>query len=178
MNTIESFAAADRGCIRHQGIAIPEEGWPMSVKPEYLSPCGMYCSVCSVRAADRDRDLQLKEHLALFFGTSPENIACEGCRSGKTFEMMVKTCSIRTCAQDKGWTGCHECPDFPCDHIRNFPLETARLRILEAIPLWRQLGTERYVAEVEKRFTCTQCGTLLHRYAQVCSHCHRPFSMT
>jgi len=38
----------------------------MSVKKEYLSPCGMYCSVCAVRAADRDKDQELKEKLARF----------------------------------------------------------------------------------------------------------------
>jgi hypothetical protein len=148
----------------------------MSVKAEYLSPCGMYCSVCSVRAADKNNDQQLKGQLAMFFGTSPENIACEGCLSTKTFEMMVKTCSIRACAREKALTGCHQCGDFPCDVIKNFPMELARNRIMEAIPAWKQLGTERYVAEVEKRFTCSQCGTLLHRYATACSNCQSPFS--
>jgi len=74
----------------------------MGVKSEYLSPCGMYCSVCSIRAADKNNDQKPKAQLAFFFGTSRENIACEGCMSGKCFENMVKTCSIRACAQKKG----------------------------------------------------------------------------
>jgi hypothetical protein len=48
----------------------------MSVKNEYLSPCGMYCSVCSVLAAYQNNDQKLKEKLASVFGTSPENIVC------------------------------------------------------------------------------------------------------
>ena len=148
----------------------------MGVKSEYLSPCGMYCSVCSIRAADKNKDQKLKAQLAFFFGTSPENIACEGCMSGKCFENMVKTCSIRACAQKKELTGCHQCNDFPCDNIKNFAMEPARNKILEGIPRWKELGTERYVAEVEKRYTCSKCGTLLHRYATECSNCKSPFS--
>jgi len=146
----------------------------MTVKNEYLSPCGMYCSVCSVRAADRNNDQTLKGQLAAFFRTSPENIACEGCMSDKTFQ-MVKVCSIRACAQNNGLKGCHECDDFPCNNIKNYPIELARNRILEAIPRWKELGTERFVAEVENHYTCAKCGTLLHRYADKCGNCQNPF---
>ena len=146
----------------------------MNVKNEYLSPCGMYCSVCSVRAADQNNDQTLKGQLASFFRTSPENIACEGCMSEKTFQ-VVKVCSIRACAQKKGLKGCHECDDFPCDNTRNYPIELARNRILEAIPRWKELGTERFVAEVENNYTCSKCGTLLHRYADKCSNCQNRF---
>jgi hypothetical protein len=146
----------------------------MSVKNEYLSPCGMYCSVCSVRAADKNNDQQLKGQLASFFGTSPENIVCEGCMSGRTFQ-IVKVCSIRACAQKKELKGCHQCDDFPCNNIENYPIEPARNRILEAIPRWKELGTERFVAEVENHYTCSKCGTLLHRYADKCRNCQNPF---
>ena len=147
----------------------------MGVKNEYLSPCSMYCSVCSIRAADKNNDQKLKEGLALFFGTSPENIACEGCMSGKTFENMVNTCSIRACAQKKGLTGCHKCDDFPCNNVKNFPIEPARNNILKSIPRWKEIGTERWVAEQEKKYTCSNCGTLLHRYADKCGNCGRAF---
>jgi hypothetical protein len=149
----------------------------MSVKKEYLAPCGLYCSVCSIRAADKNNDQELKQQLAFFFGTSPENIACEGCLSERPFENMVKTCSIRACAQEKELEGCHQCDDFPCNNVKNYPIEPARIRILEVIPRWKELGTECYVAEVEKCYTCSKCGTLLHRYATECSNCQSPFSV-
>ena len=47
----------------------------MSVKKEYLSPCGMYCSVCAVRVADRDNDQELKRMLAAVFGTDAGQIS-------------------------------------------------------------------------------------------------------
>ena len=148
----------------------------MGVKNEYLSPCGLYCSVCSVRAAYQNNDQELKGKLAFFFGSSPENIACDGCMSEKTFQ-FAKTCSVRACAQEKRLTGCHQCDDFPCNNIKNFPIETARNNMLEAIPRRKELGTERWVAEVENRYTCSKCGTLLHRYATECSKCQTPFSV-
>jgi hypothetical protein len=45
------------------GLEEREEAKKMGVKNEYLSPCGMYCSVCSVRAADKNNDLKLKGQL-------------------------------------------------------------------------------------------------------------------
>ena len=135
----------------------------------------MYCSVCSILAAIKNNDQALKEGLASFFDTSPENMVCEGCMSEKPFQ-FARTCSVRACAQEKRLEGCHQCSDFPCNNIRNFPLEPARDKILESIPRWKELGTERWVAEQEKRYTCPKCGTLLHRYATGCTNCQSPFS--
>ena len=145
----------------------------MSVKKEYLSPCGMYCSVCAVRAADRANDQELKGMLAQFFGTKPEQVACEGCRSKKTFQ-FAKACAIRACADEKRLESCNQCKDFPCDHFRAFPFEISKQQMLAALPRWKELGTEKWVRETEKRFTCSHCGSLLHRYATVCNRCHKP----
>ena len=132
-------------------------------------------AVCTVAYARyeqqyQNNDQELKEKLASLFGTSPENIVCEGCLSDKTFQ-FAKNCSIRACAQKKNLKGCHQCDDFPCNNINNFPFETSRNMMLEAIPRWKELGTERWVAEVENHYTCSKCGTLLHRYADKCSNC-------
>jgi hypothetical protein len=145
----------------------------MSVKKEYLSPCGMYCSVCAVRAADRDNDQELKGMLAAVFGTKPGQIACEGCQSEETFQ-FAKACAIRACAGKKRLESWHQCKDFPCDHFRAFPFEIAKQQMLAAIPRWKELGTEQWVMETEKRFTCSYCGSLLHRYATVCNRCQKP----
>src|SRR5512136_1307515 len=131
----------------------------MSVKKEYLSPCGMYCSVCAVRAADRDDDRELKEKLAPLFGIKPEQVSCDGCRSEKAFP-FAQACAIRACANEKRLEGCHQCGDFPCNHVNAFPFEISRQAMLAAIPRWKELGTEPWVMETEKRFTCPHCGAL------------------
>lgn len=145
----------------------------MSVKNEYLSPCCMYCSVCVIRAADKNNDRKLKEQLAPFFKTSPENIVCDGCMSKKTFQ-FVKTCPIKACAQKKSLPGCHQCDDFPCDTIKKFPMEMAIKGILDGVARRKELGTEGWVAESEAKYTCSKCGTLLHRYATECNNCKSP----
>ncbi|MCX6558652.1 MAG: DUF3795 domain-containing protein [Candidatus Aminicenantes bacterium] len=147
----------------------------MNVKKEYLSPCGMYCSVCAVRAADRDDDRELKEKLAPIFGIKPEQVACDGCRSEKAFPFAL-ACAIRACANEKRLEACHQCGDFPCNHVSAFPFEISRQAMLAAMPRWKELGTEQWVKETEKRFTCPHCGALLHRYAQQCNHCQKPFA--
>ena len=147
----------------------------MSIKSEYLSPCGMYCSVCSIRYAQLNNDQELKLGLARFFGTEPENITCEGCRSDKKFQ-FAETCNIRKCSMEKKLEGCHLCADFPCRNIRSFPFEIAVDGMLEAVPRWRELGAESWVAELEKQYTCSQCGMLLHRHARQCNNCRTPFT--
>jgi len=145
----------------------------MAVKKEYLSPCGMYCSVCAVRAADRDDDQELKGILAPLFGVKPEQITCEGCRSDKMLP-FAQGCAIRTCAGEKQLEGCHQCGDLPCGHVRSFPFEISKQQMMAALPRWKELGTEQWVIETEKRFTCPHCGALLHRYAKECNHCQQP----
>jgi hypothetical protein len=80
----------------------------MIVRKECLSPCGMYCSVCVVRAADRDNDQKLKGSLAPVFGLKPEQITCEGYRSKQPFP-FAQDCAIRACAGGKHFEGCHQC---------------------------------------------------------------------
>jgi hypothetical protein len=145
----------------------------MNVKKEYLSPCGMYCGVCATLAADRDNDQELKEKIASVFGTKPEQITCDGCRSEKTFQ-FAKICAIRACADEKQIQGCHQCGDFPCNHFKTFPIEIAKQGMLEGIARRKELGTEQWVAETEKRFTCPHCGFLMHRYATQCNRCQKP----
>jgi predicted RNA-binding Zn-ribbon protein involved in translation (DUF1610 family) len=43
--------------------------------------------------------------------------------------------------------------------------------ILRAIPAWRALGTEAFVAQEERRYTCPSCGLALFRGAKSCRQC-------
>ena len=74
----------------------------------------------------------------------------------------------------KKFKGCHQCDDFPCDHINNFPFEISKNKMVEGIQRWKELGTERWVAEVEDQYTCSNCGALLHRFAIQCPNCQAP----
>ena len=107
----------------------------MKINLDFISPCGLYCGVCAIYIAHRDNNRKLKERLVnLCKGGVPgkgnlrssenlsiEDIQCRGCLSDGLF-MYCRQCEIRKCAREKGYTGCHQCDEFPCQYIENFAM--------------------------------------------------------
>jgi hypothetical protein len=148
----------------------------MEVKKELVAPCGLYCGVCGVYIAHRDDNIKFKERLATFYDVPVEEIACEGCLSGRLF-FYCRVCPIRSCILGKGIEGCHQCADFPCQLVEDFPLEVGKKVILRAIPAWRELGTERWLEEEERRYICPHCGYPAFRGAKRCRQCRNPLDL-
>jgi len=156
----------------------------MTVNPDHLSPCGLYCGVCAIHIAHKSGNEKFKERLANLYkggvsgkGTLPnsenltaKDIRCDGCLSGCLF-MQCQQCDIRTCAQAKGISGCHRCDDFPCVHIENFPMTVGKKVILRAVPYRREHGDEKWVADEEARYHCPDCGNRVFRGAVRCNRC-------
>ena len=150
----------------------------MPVDPNYLAPCGLYCGVCAIMYAARNNDEKFKERLVgVYKGKLPgsadlsaKDIYCEGCLSDVKFRYCEK-CEIRDCTKKKGYTGCHQCADFPCGVINDFPVPAGKKVILRGIPHWRLVGTERWVADEEARYMCPSCGNKLFRGAKRCNKC-------
>ncbi|OQX24765.1 MAG: hypothetical protein BWK80_19065, partial [Desulfobacteraceae bacterium IS3] len=130
----------------------------MKITPDFASPCGLYCGVCAIYMAHRDNNLKLKERLVQLYSgkisgkgvlpggenLSPEDIRCEGCLSGERF-FHCRQCAIRNCAIEKGYEGCHQCGEFPCRHIDEFPMTVGKKVILRAVPYRREVGTEKWI---------------------------------
>jgi len=142
----------------------------MDIKKEWLAPCGLYCGVCAIMMAHRDNNQKLKESLAPFFGVSPEDICCEGCLSGQVFAYCT-TCAIKSCNSQKGYEGCHQCDEFPCQHIEDFPMAIGKKVILRAIPYRKEAGTEKWVQDEEARYICPECGNRVFRGTLKCNQC-------
>jgi len=156
----------------------------MKINPDFISPCGLYCGVCAIYFAHRDHNQKLKERLVNLYkggvpgkGTLPnsenlsiEDIRCRGCLSDETF-MHCRQCEIRQCTKAKGYAGCHQCNDFPCQHIERFPMTVGKKVMLRAIPYWRKFGTEKWIQDEEARYICPKCGTKVFRGAVRCNHC-------
>jgi hypothetical protein len=140
------------------------------VDEKLLAPCGLYCGVCGVMFATRDGNEKFREKLAGFYGVTVEDLHCEGCMSD-TRATFCQVCHIRSCVQEKGYQGCHECNDWPCEYIESFPVPVGKKVIMRAIPYWREVGTEKYVADEEKRYLCPSCGYHLFRGAKRCRYC-------
>lgn len=143
------------------------------INKDVLAPCGLYCGVCGILMAHRDNNSKFKEILAGFYGVSPDEIACKGCLSDERFK-LCEECQIRSCTEGKNYEGCHQCGDWPCDLVQNFPVPVGKKVILRAIPAWREMGTEKWVQQEEIRYHCPHCGYELFRGAKRCRNCKEP----
>ena len=150
----------------------------MKVEPKFLAPCGLYCGVCGVFYATRDNNDKFLERLLAMYqekisgleGISIEDLKCEGCLSDRV-SLFCRSCSIKACTQEKGYSGCHECDDFPCDFIDNFPMPVGKKVILRAIPYRQEHGTKKWVYDEEARYVCPDCGHRIFRGAKRCNKC-------
>jgi hypothetical protein len=142
----------------------------MGTPKEWLAPCGLYCGVCGILMATRDENPKFRERLAGVYNLQPEEISCAGCLSKNPF-VYCRVCAIKSCTRERGYQGCHQCSDFPCQAIDSFPMPVGKKVILRAIPAWRELGTEKWVDLEEKRYVCPGCGYPLFRGARHCRQC-------
>jgi len=70
--------------------------------PAFLAPCGLYCGVCTVYYATRDKNPELKERLGGVYKGSlpgsdeltPEDMHCKGCLSEEPL-LFCSTCAIK-----------------------------------------------------------------------------------
>jgi hypothetical protein len=150
----------------------------MEIKKEWLAPCGLYCGVCGILIAHRDDNQKFKERLSTVYGTESEDIQCSGCLADESNVFLYcRVCPIKSCTRDRGIEGCHQCDDFPCEQIDNFPLPVGKKVILRAVPQRREWGDEKWVAEETKRYVCPHCGYALFRGAKRCRNCKEPVDL-
>ena len=111
------------------------------------------------------------------FTKTTEDIQCTGCMSEGSIFGYCQSCPIRDCVKGKNLESCHQCDEFPCKFIKRFPMPVGKKVILRAIPEWRELGTEKWVAAEEKRYHCPECGNSLFRGAKRCHKCKNPVNV-
>ncbi|MDD5397766.1 MAG: DUF3795 domain-containing protein [Dehalococcoidia bacterium] len=142
----------------------------MAVNKELVAPCGLYCGVCGIHIATRDNNEKFKEKLAPVYGVKPEDILCDGCLSQRVFS-YCRICPIKSCCIEKEIEGCHQCNEFPCRFIDDFPVPVGKNVILRCVPRWRVIGTEKWIQEEQKRYNCPHCGAATFRGAKRCRNC-------
>lgn len=152
----------------------------VEVKKELLSPCGLWCGVCSIYIAHKNNNLKFKEKLFPVykaFAKTADDIACTGCLSEGTVFPVCQVCAIKKCCKDKNIDGCYQCEEFPCKYIDNFPIPVGKKVILRSVPFWRQHGTEKFVEAEINRYHCPDCGNQLFRGAKRCNKCKVPVNI-
>ncbi|MFX1310515.1 MAG: DUF3795 domain-containing protein [Promethearchaeota archaeon] len=147
----------------------------IEIKEELLAPCGLYCGVCRIYQAHRDNDIEFKKKILPTLNDygvrSVDDIACTGCLSDGIIFHFCRTCPIKDCIKNKEIKGCYQCDDFPCRIITNWPDPLDKKVMLRAIPAWRDLETEKWVQEEEKRYQCPECGEQLFHGVKKCKKC-------
>jgi predicted RNA-binding Zn-ribbon protein involved in translation (DUF1610 family) len=122
--------------------------------------------------ATRDGSAKFAERLATVYNLPPEEIHCEGCLAeGDAVFTYCRVCPIKSCTAERGLAGCNECDDWPRENIDNFPIPVGKKVMMRAIPHWREVGTERWVADEKARYACPSCGARLFRGAKRCRAC-------
>jgi hypothetical protein len=82
---------------------------------------------CGIYIATRDGNEKFKAIMGNLYGTKPEETVCLGCMQPdppKQLYGYCSACKIRDCVKSKGYYSCHQCDDWPCNEIENFPLAT------------------------------------------------------
>jgi hypothetical protein len=140
------------------------------------APCGLYCGACGVYIATQENDEKIREKFSKAFGSPVAETRCMGCLSDNHDDIFsyCKVCPIKTCVKDRKIEGCFQCGDFPCSFIDNFPVEEGKRVILRSIPIWKKLGTEKWLEQEVKRFQCSSCGTPFYRGGKFCRKCKAP----
>ena len=109
--------------------------------PEYIgriarsiAPCGLVCALCG-------------------------KPSCKGCRESTDAELSC-LCRQRTCCREKGFSGCWECPLFPCGEGMFSSARSSSRRLTALVRFVREDGADAlasYLAANEAQ------GLLYHR---------------
>jgi len=132
---------------------------------ELVAYCGLYCGACAIkngqiRNAAKSLQGMLKaygypdwaptlaefvpatKHYPEFEGVLEWLTAqdCEGCPAGGG----NPACAIRICAREKGFAGCWECGEDPCEKLQAIDQDS---RVPESRQRIREAGLEAWLAE-------------------------------
>lgn len=147
---------------------------------ELLAPCGLYCGVCAIYIAHKNNNEKFKKALLPVYKglvKDVDDLACTGCLSDGVVFPFCQKCPIKDCTREKGIDGCHQCDDWPCKFIENFPIEVGKKVIHRTIPAWRELSDEEFARQEEERYTCPECGNSLFRGVKRCNKCKTPVNL-
>ncbi|MFH1135954.1 MAG: DUF3795 domain-containing protein [Pseudomonadota bacterium] len=92
------------------------------------APCGLDCFNCPMYHAGLDEAKRMAAAEKL--GLPPEKAQCRGCRNEEgtiAFLGMTKPCHVFECITRQGLDFCHQCDDFPCDHLHPYADRAAQV---------------------------------------------------
>lgn len=95
---------------------------------EIIAACGLICESCDIRRIPFDSEAAGR--MVKWFRTQgwiEENegieeiisrkMYCKGCRGDRSVHWSPECPILICCVDEKGYEGCHECSDFPCEKL-------------------------------------------------------------
>lgn len=95
---------------------------------EMIAYCGLNCAACEAYLATKANDQAELEKIAAKWRTeynSPDitvaEVNCMGCSSESgPWCGHCGECTMRACAQKRGYATCAECAEYPCEDLNGF----------------------------------------------------------
>ena len=135
-----------------------------------LTKCGLYCGACSSMLL---YDKSMGDKDLVDYELDYEDSPCAGCASGAN-----PNCEFILCNLAHGTECCAFCEEFPCDMISKFSRDewAHHIDVLDNLKRIREIGTDAWLREQEKQWSCPSCGSRTHWYQSKCTHCGTTWS--
>ncbi len=135
--------------------------------------CGLFCPACSAFIGSTEEPARLQT-IANNFQVPVEKVECKGCRSDKRGLYCENYCKMTRCAAEKGIDFCYQCQEYPCSDIKTFQaLMPHRIELWQSQDRIKEVGWERWYAEMVEHYSCPDCGTINSAYDMACRKCGR-----
>jgi hypothetical protein len=136
-----------------------------------VSVCGLFCMGCGVYYSTRENNHENLQRLATRMGIPVEEMPCHGCRT-EVRTAFCKNCTMLKCSKQKGVDFCVECNEYPCRDITDFQAKMPhRVELWKSLARIKEIGWEKWFAEMVDYYTCHECGTVNGWYDFKCRSC-------
>lgn len=132
--------------------------------------CGIYCGACEFNRALLDPSI--KKTLSRTLNLAEEDVYCKGC--GDLDEHSYgKGCKTATCCDNHHVHFCHDCDEYPCNEIKEMLLDPYphHHSVIIDLDRMKEVGTDRWLEEQKKRWSCKNCGESFCWYTKKCKKC-------
>ena len=147
-------------------------GDPDFLNKNLVSACGLYCGSCGIYLATRENDMEKLLKYALVLNQPYDETMCDGCRADRKSAHCEKMCSFIKCTLSKGIEFCGSCNEYPCKMLIEFQSEMPhRVEILESQNRLKEIGNDKWLAEMYEKFSCSRCNTVNSAYDVACRNC-------
>jgi len=128
---------------------------------ELIAPCGMNCRLC--------------------YAYQREKKKCKGCRGDIiTLPNSCLRCTIRNCPTiANNISGfCYECDEYPCRRLKDLDKRyrtNYHMSMFENLEDIKNNGMELFLKQEEKRWACSECGSIICIHHNTCPVCKSKF---